>query len=326
MTFSHLSRACALAAAALAFSFSPAGAQDYPNRLIKIVVGFPPGGGVDTVARLVGQEMSKGLGQSVIVENKPGAAGSLGAAQVAKSDPDGYTLLVTPGGHALFGAVFKSLPFDTVASFDWISNVMTLPFFVVVPAASDIKTLPDLIAKAKAAPGTITYGSAGPGSTHHLGTELLGNITGAKFQHVPYRGDGPLIPALLGNEIRFSLAAPTQVVGNIQAGKLRALAVTSNVRFSGLPDVPTVEQALGVRNFDLRTWFGFAGPAGMAKAVVERLNAEIRKAIAVPEVNARLSQIGGNVAATTPAELRDRVARELAIWTRIVAEAGIPKQ
>src|SRR5262249_3844988 len=153
--------------------------------------------------RIVGQEMSKGLGQSVVVENKPGAAGTLGAAAVAKGDPDGYTLLMTPGGHALFGAVFNALSFDTVASFDWISTVMTLPFFVVVPAASDIAAMDDLVAKAKAAPATLTYGSAGPGSTHHLAVEMLAHATGVKFLHVPYRGDGPLVTALLAGEVRF---------------------------------------------------------------------------------------------------------------------------
>ena len=301
-------------------------AQDYPNHPIRIVVGFPAGGGVDTVARIVGQEMSKGLGQSVVVENKPGAAGTLGAAAVAKGDPDGYTLLMTPGGHALFGAVFNALPFDTVASFDWISTVMTLPFFVVVPAASDIAAMDDLVAKAKAAPATLTYGSAGPGSTHHLAVEMLAHATGVKFLHVPYRGDGPLVTALLAGEVRFALATPTQVIGNVQAGKLKALAVTADARAPALPDAPTVQQALGLKNFDVRTWFALAGPAGMAASTVERLNAELRKAVSVPEVRARLTDIGGEVGASTPAALHDRVARELAMWTRIVDAAGIAKQ
>jgi len=256
----------------------------------------------------------------------PGAAGTIGAATVAKSDPDGYTLLMTPGGHALFGAVFGSLPFDTVGSFDWISSIMTLPFFAVVPAGSPIQSLSDLVATAKAAHGTITYGSAGPGSSHHLAVELLAHATGVKFQHVPYRGDGPLITALLAGEVQFSLATPTQVIANVQANKLRALAVTANARAPALPAVPTAEQALGLKDFDVRTWFALAGPAGMPKTVVGRLNAELRKALDAPEVRERLAAIGGEVGATTPGDLHDRVARELAMWTRVVETAGIPKQ
>lgn len=301
-------------------------AQDYPSRPVKIVVGFPAGGGVDTSARVVGQEISKGLGQSVVIENKSGAAGTLGAAEVARAAPDGYTLMVTPGGHAIFGAMWKSLPFDTVKSFDWISNIITVPFFIVVPAGSEFKSLADVIAKAKAAPGTVTYGSAGPGSTHHLGIELLAGRTGVKFNHIPYRGDAPVITALLASEVQFALATPTQTLSNVQGGKLRAIAVAGNSRYAGLPGVPTVEQALGIQNYDVSTWFAIAGPAGMPKPVLDRLNAEVRKAVAVPEVRTRLVAMGGEPAAGTPQDMRDRVARELAIWSKTVDDAGIEKQ
>ena len=312
----------------LSFLLLPASshAQDYPNRPIKVVVGFPPGGGTDVAARIIAAEMSKGLGQSLLIENKPGAAGTLGAADVARSAPDGYTLLVTPGGHAIFGAMFKSLPFHTVNSFDWISNIITIPFFIVVPANSEFRALADLVAKAKSAPGTITFGSTGPGSTHHLGIELLGNRTGAKFLHVPYRGDAPIITALLASEIHFSIATPTQAIENVKAGKFRALAITASTRDAKMPDVPTVEQALGIKDYDVRSWFAMAAPTGVSKPVLERLNAEVRKAVAVPEVKARLAGMGGEPAAGPPGEMRDRVARELATWTKTVEDAGIPKQ
>ena len=300
-------------------------AQDYPSRPIKIVAGFPPGGGVDTVARLIGQGMSSELGQTVVVENKPGAAGTIGAAQVAKSDPDGYTLLVTPGGHSLFGAVFQSVPFDTVGSFSWISNVITVPFFIVVPANSRFQSLSALIAEAKSAPGKISFGSAGPGSTHHLGGELLGVRTGGKFLHVPYRGDAPVINALLGSEIDFAFATPTQVIGNVQAGKFRALATTADTRSQKLPDVPTVQEALALDGFNLQTWFALAGPERLPRPIVDRLNAELRKALTVPAVSKGLEAIG-ELQPTTPEEMRDRVARELAMWIKIVDEAKIPKQ
>lgn len=302
------------------------GAQDYPSRPIKVLVGFPPGGGTDVAARIVTQEMSKGLGQPFLIENKTGAAGSLGAAEAARSAPDGYTLLVTPGGHAIFGAMFKSLPFHTVNSFDWISNIITIPFFIVVPSNSEFKTLIDVVAKAKAAPGTITFGSTGPGSTHHLGIEMLGSRTGVKFLHVPYRGDAPIITALLASEIHFSIVTPTQAIENVKAGKFRALAVTANTRYAGMPDVPTVDQALGTANFDLRSWFAMAAPAGTPKPVIDRLNTEVRKAVDVPEVKTRLATMGGEPAAGTPEAMRERVAGELATWTKTVDDAGIEKQ
>jgi tripartite-type tricarboxylate transporter receptor subunit TctC len=317
----------AFVALAAATWFAPitATAQDYPSRPIKIVAGFPPGGGVDTVARLIGQGMSSELGQPVVVENKPGAAGTIGAAQVAKSDPDGYTLLVTPGGHSLFGAVFQSVPFDTVTSFSWISNVITVPFFIVVPANSRFQSLSALIAEAKSAPGKISFGSAGPGSTHHLGGELLAIRTGGKFLHIPYRGDAPVITALLAGEIDFAFATPTQVISNVQAGKFRALATTADTRSQKLPDVPTVQEALALDGFNLQTWFALAGPERLPRPIVDRLNAELRKALTVPAVSKGLEAIG-DLRPTTPEEMRDRVARELATWVKTVDEAKIPKQ
>jgi tripartite-type tricarboxylate transporter receptor subunit TctC len=304
---------------------SAALAQDYPSRPIRIVAGFPPGGGVDLVARLVGQGLSSGLRQTVIVENKPGAAGIIGAAQVAKSDPDGYTLLVTPGGHSLFGAVFQSVPFDTVGGFSWISNVINVPFFVIVRADSTYQALAALVADAKTSPGKISFGSAGPGTTHHLGGELLAARTGAKFLHVPYRGDAPVINALLGGEVDFAFATPTQVVSNVQAGKFRALATTAAVRSPKLPDVPTVQEALVLKDFDLQTWFALAGPEGLPRPIVDRLNAELRKALTTPEVSKGLEAIG-ELKPTTPEEMRERVASELKTWIKIVDESKIPKQ
>ena len=315
-----------LVVCALAFGARPAAAQDYPAHPIRIVVGFPPGGGVDLVARVIGQEMGKDLGQPVIVENKPGAAGIIGAAFVAKSDPDGYTLLVTPGGHALYGAVFKSVPFDTVAGFTWISNVINVPFFAVVRADSKFTSMAEVIAAAKVAPEKITYGSAGPGSTHHLVGALLGARTGVKFLHVPYRGDAPVINALLGGEIDFAFATPTQVIANVEAGKFRALATTVAARSHYLPDVPTLNEALGLKDFDVGTWFALAGPAGLPAPLVARLNDALRKALAGDAVRKSLETIGGDIAPTPPEAMRARVAAELATWTRVVDEAQIPKQ
>ena len=319
--------AIALAVGLLLFALPVHGpAQDYPNRSIKILVGFLPGGGVDVAARIISNEMSKGLGQSMVIENKPGVASMLAAGEAARSAADGYTLLVAPGGHAALGAIFKSVPFDIVESFDWISNIVTIPFFLVVPAASEFRTLADLIAKAKAAPGTVTFATPGPGTTLHIGVELLGSRAGVKFLHVPYRGDALVNTAILAGEIQFALATPTQAIANVTGGKLRALAITSNTRHAELSDVPTVEQSLGVQNYDVRSWFALAGPAGMPKPVVARLNAEVHRALAMPEVRQRFMAVGSEPAASTPQEMRDRVAREAQLWTKTVDDAGIPKQ
>ena len=313
-------------ACSLALGVAVVAAQDYPSRPIKIIVGFAPGGGVDTVARLVGQEMSKSLGQSIVIENRPGAAGTIGAGAAARSEPDGYTLVMLPGGHPLYGATHKSLPFDTVAGFEWISTIVTLQFLAVVRAESKHRSLAELIAAAKAAPETITYASAGVGSTHHLTVELIANRAGARFLHVPYQGDAPALGALLADQVQFTLATPTQAIGNVQAGKLRALAVTGNARMPKVPDAPTVQEATGFKDFDVRTWFGLAAPAGVPSAIVNRLNAELRKAVAVPEVGARLEQIGGEVRPSTPQEFRDRVARELAMWIAVVDDIKLLRQ
>ncbi len=321
--------ACAprvLAALLIALCAVPARAQDYPTHPIKLIVGFPPGGGVDLVARLIGHEMGKELGQPIVVEDKPGAAGVIGAAFVARSEPDGYSLLVTPGGHALYGAVFKSVPFDTVAGFSWISNVVNVPFFATVRADAPFRALADVVAAARAAPETITFGSAGPGSTHHLTGELLGAATGVKFLHVPYRGDGPVINALLAGEIAFAFATPTQVIANVAAGKFRALATTAGARAPELPDVSTVAEVVGAKDFDVRTWFALAGPAGLPAPIVERLNAVLREALTHADLRKGLATIGGEIAPTTAGEMRARVERELATWTRVVEDAHIPKQ
>lgn len=306
--------------------FGPAAAQNYPDRTIQIVVGFPPGGSVDLVARVVGEAMSKELGQPVIVENKPGATGTIAAQMVATRPPDGYTLLLVPGGHALYGATFKTLPFDPVKSFEWISIVTKIPFFVTITAKSGVRSMSDLIARAKANPGGLKFGSVGPGSPHHLGVELLALGTGTKFLHVPYRGEGPVATALLSSEIDFAILTPTQVIGSVQSGILRALAVTTSNRSFRLPDVPTVEEALRIANFDIATWFALAGPASLPQPIVERINATLRKVLQSSEVQTRLASVGGEIEPSSPKEMRDRVIRELAMWSKIVEAAGVIKQ
>ena len=307
-------------------SICGAAAQDFPSKTLSIVAGFPPGGSVDTVARVVGDGLSKDLGQTVLVENKTGATGIVAANFVATSKPDGYTLLLVPGGHALYGATFKSLPFKPVDGFEWITGITSSPFYIAVAAKSDFRTLADLIAKAKANPGTLKFGSVGPGSPHHLGIELLGQATNTRFIHVPYRGEGPLVTALQQGEIDFSILTPIQVLGAMNAGSIRGLAVTTSARSPRTPDIPTVQEAVGLKDFDVGSWFAMAGPAGVPADVVAKLNGAVRKTLQTEEAQNRLRPIGGEVAPTTPKELHDRVARELATWTKIVDAAGVEKQ
>jgi tripartite-type tricarboxylate transporter receptor subunit TctC len=299
-----------------------ASAQSYPNRLIKFMHGFPPGGNVDIIARLLANEMGKGLGQSTIVEAKPGAAGSLAAEAVARSDPDGYTLLVVPSAHPAHGALAKKVNYKVVDDFDWISVATFYPFLICVRKDSRFTSLKQLIEEARKNPGALKYGSAGVGSILHTTVELIGNETKTKYLHVPYRGEAPVIVGLLQGDVDFAAVTSGPISPRIRAGEFRALAVTSKTRWRDFPDVPTVEEQ-GIPGFEVISWTGLAGPAKMPTAVVDRLNAELRRAIAVPELKNKLEAMGGDPRATTPAEMRALVAHQYALWTKLAKEANI---
>jgi tripartite-type tricarboxylate transporter receptor subunit TctC len=299
-----------------------AAAQDYPNRSIKFMHGFPPGGNVDIIARLLGNEMSKGLGQSIIVEAKPGVAGSLAAEAVARSDPDGYTLLVVPSAHPAHGALSKNVSYKVVDDFEWISVASFYPFLICVRADSRFQTLRQLIDAARKDPGALKYGSAGVGSILHTTVELMANETGTKFLHIPYRGEAPAITALLQGDIDFIAATSGPISPRVRSGEFRALAVTGKTRWRDFPDVPTVEEQ-GIPGFEVISWTGLAGPARLPKPIVDRLNAELRRAIAAPEVKGKLEGMGGDPRPTTPAEMRALVASQLATWSRLAKEANI---
>lgn len=300
-------------------------AQEYPNRPIRIIQGFAPGGNADAIARLLGQEMSKSLGQPIIVESKPGAGGNIAAEAVAHAQPDGYTLLLAVGGHSVSGALYKSLGYKSVESFEWISTATVFPFVLSVRSDSPLHNVTELIAAARVKPDAVSYGSAGVGSTQHLTGALLSSLAGAKMLHVPYKGDAGALAALLAGDIDFVVAPGTATLPHIKGGRLKAIAVTGATRWAGLPDVPTVQEG-GVPGFDVSSWAGLATTAGTPRAIVERLNAEVKKALQVPEVRARLESFGGEVRASTPEEMRDRVASEVQRWSKVIADANIPKQ
>ena len=297
-------------------------AQDYPNRLIRFVQGFPPGGNVDIIARLLGNEMSKTLGQSIIVEAKVGVAGSLAAEQVARSDPDGYTLLVLPSAHPAHGALAKKVNYKVVDDFDWISVASFYPFIICVRADSRFKTLKDVIEEARKAPGQLKYASAGVGSILHTTVELIASETKTKYLHVPYRGEAPAIVGVLQGDVDFIAATTGPISERIRAGEFRALAVTSKTRWRDFPGVPTVAEQ-GIPNFEVISWTGLAGPAKLPAPVVDKLNAALRSAIAAPEVKRTLESMGGDARATTPAEMRALVQRQYETWLKLAKDANI---
>jgi tripartite-type tricarboxylate transporter receptor subunit TctC len=301
------------------------GAQTYPDRPIKILQGFAPGGNADAIARTVGLEMGKGLGQSIVVEAQAGAGGTIAATTVSKAKPDGYTLLLATGGHAVAGALYNNLAYRTVQDFEMVSTITYFPFLVVVPANSKFQNLTALLAAAKANPKEISYGTAGIGSTHHLAGELLASMSKNQLLHVPFRGDSASLTALLSGEIPMVIAPPTAVMANIKAGKLRAIATTGPQRWQGMPDVPTVTEQ-GVTGYDVQSWAGLMAPAGTPRTVIDRLNAEVQKAISVAAVKTRLEDMGGEVRGSTLEEMRNLVAGQTQKWTQVVNDAKIPKQ
>ncbi len=310
--------------AALLPGMHTARAQAWPQRPIKVLQGFAAGGNADTIARLVSTEMARNLGQPMVVEAVAGAGGTLASGAVARAAPDGHTLLLATGGHAVAGALYEKLPYQTVDSFQMVSTITFFPFLLVTQPDTKLRTVADIVAAAKVTAGGLAYGTAGVGSTHHLIGELLARQAGAPLLHVPFRGDSASITALLGGEIPFVVAPPTAVLGQLKAGKLRALAVTGPQRWAGMPEVPTVAEQ-GVAGFDVRSWAGWMLPAGTPQPIVQRLHEETQKALQLPAVRARLEEMGGEARGSTPQEMAAMVAAELQRWSRVVADAKIPR-
>ena len=296
--------------------------QAYPNRIIHLMQGFPPGGNVDIIARIVGHEMEKSLGQSIVVEAKPGLAGALAAEAVARSDADGYTLLMLPSAHPAYAALSKNVKFKVVDDFTWISVASFYPFMIAVKADSRFQSLKQIIDEARAKPGELKYGSAGVGSILHTTVELIGNQTKTKFLHIPYRGEAPALTGLLQGEIDFIAATTGPVSPRVKSGEFRALAVTGKTRWRDFPDVPTVAEST-IPGFEVISWTGLAGPPNLPKPIVDRLNAELRKALAVPDVKSKLEAMGGDPRATTPDEMKTLVQRQYDTWKKLAVEANL---
>ena len=300
-------------------------AQTYPSRPIRVLHGFSAGGAADALARIVSDGLSKRLGQPIIVEAKPGAGGNIAAVTVANSAPDGYTLGLVTGAHAISGALYKTLAYNPTDSFEMISTLVYYALVVAVRADYPAKNLPDLIAMAKQKPNELSFGSVGFGSTHHLAGELLNTTAGIKMVHIPYRGDAPSVTSLLGGDVPVIVGTTVLLAGQIESGAIRGLAVTSPARTPLLPNVPSAEEA-GLKGYDVRTWAGLVVPKGTPADIVKRLNTEVASMLADPAVKKALeTATGGEVRGSTPEDMRLLVRSEITKWSKVIDEAKIAR-
>ena len=327
IAFKPLLAACALAAlspmaavTALAQTATPAA---YPTRPIRLVVPFTPGGSTDILARAIGLELTKAWGQPVIIDNIPGAGGSIGAEKVAKAGPDGYTLLM---GHigtlAVNPSLYPALPYDPVKSFAPVAWVARVPNVLVVHPSVKAATVKELVALAKANPGRLNYGSGGNGSAANLATEYFKLQTGASLLHIPYRGTAPAVTDLMGGQIQVLFTGAPAVLGQIKNGQLRALAVSSPTRLSALPELPTVAES-GYKDFEADQWYGVVAPAGTPREVVAKLNAQINQALGAAELKTRLTNEGAIAMPSTPEVFGQLIVREIARWKPVIQSGRV---
>jgi tripartite-type tricarboxylate transporter receptor subunit TctC len=313
--------------AALALAVNTAAAQEYPNKPVRVVVPYVAGGNADIWARTLSQKLTEALKQGFIVENKPGANGGIGTDFVAKSAPDGYTLLAVASGPIVVNPVlYPKVPYDPVRDLAPVAQCAVYQYVLVTRADAPYKTIAELVAAARAKPGGLAYGSTGIGGGNHLAAELFGLATGTRFNHIPYKGSAPALADLLGGQLAFMFDTVITSVPHVRAGKLRAFAVSSAKRASSLPEVPTMQEA-GFAGFDMSQWQGVLAPAGTPRAVVQRLNAEIVKAMHAPDVHERIAVQGGNDIVTgTPEEFAALIRADLERYGKLIRDARISAQ
>jgi tripartite-type tricarboxylate transporter receptor subunit TctC len=316
-----MGRACRLALTALLLLPSLLSAQEYPAKPVRLLIGFPPGGNVDVVGRMVAQKMSEGLSQQVLPENRAGAGSIIANDYVAKSAADGYTLLVVSGAFVTQAATSKKLPYDPLRDFSWVSTIVSYPLVFSVRADSRFRSLDEFIAFVKANPGKINYPSPGMGTLYHLAGEMFVSMAGLDMQHVPFRGGSEPLTEVLSGRMELLIDALTNSYPHIQAGKFRPLAVSSPARSAALPAVPKVADS--VPGYEASSFLGLAGPAGLPLAVVERLNREVRRVLELPDIGQRFAEWGGAPTPSNPEEMQSRVAAEIGKWKEVVAERKI---
>ncbi len=310
--------------AALALAWTGAAlAQSYPARPVTIVVGFAPGGGTDTAARILAKDLGSGLGQQIVVENKTGAGGNIATDHVARAAPDGHTLLLgNVGSLSVAPHLVANLPYDPLRDFAPITMAVVFANVVVVEASLPAQTLAEFVKLAREKPGTITYGSSGIGGAGHLAGELLKVAAGIDIVHVPYKGGGPAMQGMLGGQIHAYFAAPASIVGHLKSGRARALATTGSKRAQLLPEVPTVAES-GYTGYEAMNWYAFVAPAKTPKEIIDRLNRVIVKALAAPDVVALLDKQGLEPSSSSPEELGRYIKSEYETWGKVVKQAGI---
>ena len=302
---------------------SSAVAQQYPTKSVRIVVGFAPGGGTDIVARIIGAKLTEAWGQPFIVDNRAGAAGTIGADITAKSAPDGYSLLMGHvNSHGIAPNLYKKLPYDAQRDFAMVAYVGYVPNVLVVHPSIPAKTVAELVAIAKAKPNSLNYASSGVGSTQHLAGELFQITTGAKIVHVPYKGSGPAVVDLIAGHVTMNFDTMPPVLPHIRSGKLRALGVTTPQRASQLAQVPTMIES-GLQGFEMTNWYGVMGPAKLPRDIVTRLNTEINKIIALPDARAKLEEVGTQLNPMTPEQFATFLGNETAKYAKLIKAANV---
>jgi len=296
-------------------------AQQYPAKPVRIVVPFAPGGGSDFIARFMAQRLTVGLGQQVIVENKPGAGGMLGITQGMQAPADGYTLTLIASSYTVNPSIYK-FTFDPVNDITPIIQLSQGPLLIVVRPSLPVKSTQELIALAKAKPGQVNFASSGQGSVIHMATELFQSMAGVKMNHIPYKGTGPALTDTIGGQTDVFFSSTATAVPHVQSGKLRAIAVTTAKRIPALPNVPTVSES-GVKGYDVVLWHGLIGPKGLPRAIVNRINAEAGKALKVKETADQLQSDGVAPAGGTPEQFHAQIKKEIGIWRKVAADAGV---
>lgn len=310
-----------LALAALFTGIAPVHAQ-YPNKSIRFILPFPPGGGTDTLARILGAKLAEGLAQQVILDNRPGAGSNLGAELAAKSPPDGYTLLMANIAHSINVTLYSKLNYNLVKDFAAVSLLASAPNIVVVHPSVPVKSIKELVALARSRPGVLDYASSGSGSSAHLAAVLMLELTKTKMNHIPYKGGGPAVVALISGEVSIGFATTPSVIGHIKSGKLRALAVTGAKRSPAAPQLPTVSEA-GIPGYEMSGWYGILVPTGTPQGVITRLHAESLKVLKFPDVIERMAVAGFEPVGNSPAEFTAFIASEIEKWAKVVKAAGM---
>ncbi len=297
--------------------------QDYPNKPIRIIVAYPPGGSTNVLARLLGQKLTESWGQQVIVDNRPGGNTVIGTEALAKSAADGYSIMLVTSIHALNGILIpKKLPYDTVKDFAPIANITRSEYLLVLHPSVPANSLQEFIALAKSRPGKLNYATSGSGTAVHLGAEMLSAMVGIKMEHIPYKGAGQLVTDLIGGQVQLSFIAPINVLSHVRAGKLKAIAIAGNARAPALPQVPTFAEA-GLPGFELKNWYGIVAPAGTPRAILDKLSTETARILAMPDIRQKLIDQGMVPMISGPDQFAALISAEMAKYGEVIKSANL---